>query len=183
MKDIKWYWWALLIAGGAAVLNRQRIVGTLDAIKLSNNFSLGEFIQTATGYDNVPGEAEINNLRALVQNVVQPFRDYLNRIRPAGTPERKIIPTSGYRSPVVNAAVGGSSTSDHMTGRATDFKVPGMTPQQVAEAMQKSGLPFDQLIIYPTHVHVSYKTPLRYMVMTKLNGLGGIDENGNEIDV
>ncbi|WKZ60802.1 MAG: D-Ala-D-Ala carboxypeptidase family metallohydrolase [Cyclobacteriaceae bacterium] len=183
MKNIKWYWWALLIAGGAAVLNRQRIVGNLNAIRLGTNFTLDEFIQTATGYDNVPGESEINNLRTLVQNVLQPFRDYLNRIRPAGTPERRIVPSSGYRSPLVNAAVGGSSTSDHMTGRATDFSVPGMTPNEVAEALKKSGLPFDQLIIYPTHVHVSYKTPLRYMVMTNLNGLGGIDQYGNEIDV
>lgn len=179
MKNIKWYWWALLIAGGAAVLNRQRIVGNLNAIRLGTNFTLGEFIQTATGYDNVPGEVEINNLRLLVQNVLQPLRNYLNK---------PIQISSGYRSPMVNSAVGGSSTSQHMTGQAADFSIPGMTPYEVEQVIKKLNLPFDQLIKYDLPdgrqwTHVSYAPRNRYMVMTKLNGLGGLDEYGNEIDV
>lgn len=48
--------------------------------------------------------------------------------------QRPIIPTSGYRCPVHNAAVGGARNSQHMLGRAADIRVPRMTPRDVYAA-------------------------------------------------
>ncbi len=62
--------------------------------------------------------------------------------------DKPVIVTSGYRSPAVNAAIGGSKTSDHMTGWAADIKSPGFgTAKDVWQAIRESGILFDQLIL------------------------------------
>ncbi len=62
--------------------------------------------------------------------------------------DKPVIVTSGYRSPTVNTGIGGSKTSDHMTGWAADIKVPGFgTPREVWKAIRDSGIFFDQLIL------------------------------------
>lgn len=72
---------------------------------------------------------------------------------------RPVRITSGYRSPAVNALVDGSGTSDHMTGRAADVNVDGLTGEQAAAKILALGLPFDQLIWYgyTNHVHVGLR--------------------------
>ncbi|HET6497248.1 MAG TPA: D-Ala-D-Ala carboxypeptidase family metallohydrolase, partial [Thermoleophilia bacterium] len=73
---------------------------------------------------------------------------------------RPVRVTSGYRSPAVNAAVGGSSRSQHSKGEAADIKVDGMAAPELRNAIVAAGVPFDQLIWYAPerggHVHVSY---------------------------
>jgi len=54
---------------------------------------------------------QIENLRRLCQSVLQPLRVHL---------KRPVVITSGYRSPALNRAIGGSPTSHHMQGRAAD---------------------------------------------------------------
>ncbi len=61
---------------------------------------------------------------------------------------------------VVNKAVKGSATSDHMTGRAAD--ITGGSPaenKKLFYMIQSLGLPFDQLIDEKNFawVHVSYR--------------------------
>lgn len=65
--------------------------------------------------------------------------------------------TSWYRPPDHNAAVGGSATSAHPSGRATDFKVKGMTPHEVVATLypQLARLGIDQVIEYSGHTHIS----------------------------
>lgn len=110
-------------------------------MRLSPHFLLSEFTRSATaeskGIDNKPGPEHYANLRQLAAT--------LERVRAAlGHP---IIISSGYRSPALNRAVGGSSTSDHANGLAVDFTCPGFgTAQQVCEAIIAAGIPFDQLI-------------------------------------
>ena len=82
-------------------------------MKLGKYFTLGELTQTSTGLVNSPNQDEITNLKLLVENVLDPAREELGDI---------ISVTSGYRSPLVNRAVGGSKTSAHMKGRAADIK-------------------------------------------------------------
>ena len=54
---------------------------------------------------------------------------------------------SAYRSAEVNRAVGSKTDkSQHRLGCAADFRVPGMTPDEVVKAIIKSGLPYDQVI-------------------------------------
>jgi hypothetical protein len=66
------------------------------------------------------------------------------------------------RCPALNAAVGGSQTSDHTPDAdrigATDFTAPGYgAPYDVARALADPalGLPFRQLIYEHTWVHIS----------------------------
>jgi hypothetical protein len=61
---------------------------------------------------------------------------------------RPVIITSGYRSPEANARCGGSKTSQHLLGAAADFKVTGWTARELAQAVIRSGVVFDQLIFY-----------------------------------
>lgn len=119
-------------------------------MRLSKDFILAEFTDTDTGLPNEPGQEEIRNLKLLVQKVLQPARDKFGVINV----------TSGYRSPEVNSAVGGSSaTSDHVHGRAADIQCDDMAT--VFNYIRKY-LPFKQLIwefgtdTQPKWIHVSY---------------------------
>lgn len=66
--------------------------------------------------------------------------------------------TSGYRSPAVNLAVGGATTSDHPRGLAADFVPVGLSLFAAYQRLQEGQMPaWDQLIYYPVdgHIHVS----------------------------
>lgn len=60
---------------------------------------------------------------------------------------KPLIITSGYRCEGLNKAVGGSKASQHRLCEAIDFKVKGLTNQQVACKLAASDLKFQQLII------------------------------------
>lgn len=164
---MKWKGFAIVIVVltlvvAAALLNRKRVMSNLKKNQLSKNFSLDEFVVTATGIENVPGEKEIANLKLLCEKILQPLRDAV------GQP---IIISSGFRSKAVNAAIGGSSsTSQHMTGQAADFHIPGMTNQQIIDLIRKLRLPYDQVIdeqlLGKFWVHVSYKENPRLQWLT-----------------
>jgi hypothetical protein len=69
--------------------------------------------------------------------------------------DRPIIVHSGYRSAEVNHAVGGVATSAHCHGLACDFVCSAFgTPAEVALAILKSDLEYDQLILEYGWVHV-----------------------------
>jgi len=109
-------------------------------MKLSTNFSLSELTKseaaTRLGLDNDPTQEIISSLQALVNHILQPVRDKFG----------PVVVTSGYRSPEVNKAIGGSATSDHCKGQAADFEVLGKDNRElaiwIAENMQ-----FTQLIL------------------------------------
>lgn len=126
---------------------------------LAPNFTLQELTHSATalqrGLDNTPGERELRNLRHLAF-WLQLLRDDL------GEPVRV---SSGFRTAEVNYAVGGSPSSDHMTGLAADIWADSMTPSRLAGRIQAlEYLPFDQLILYPAHLHVGIGPRLRGQV-------------------
>jgi hypothetical protein len=54
--------------------------------------------------------------------------------------------SSGLRTKKVNDAVGSKDSSQHRTGCACDFRVPGMTPDEVIKAIISSGISYDQVI-------------------------------------
>jgi hypothetical protein len=124
-------------------------------MKLSNSFNLIEFTSSETasrrGIDNTPSIAVIENLRLLCENVLQPLRDKYGK---------SINITSGYRSPKLNKAIGGSSTSQHCFGQAADIQVDKKDYLKVWEILKT--LPFDQIIFEfgtesaPDWIHVSF---------------------------
>lgn len=106
-------------------------------MNLSPNFTLVELTHTDhRELENVPNEAEIQNLYRLAQFLEQ-VRDLL---------ARPIMVNSAFRSKAVNDAVGSKDTSQHRLGCAADIRVPGMTPDEVVRAIMGSGLEYDQLI-------------------------------------
>lgn len=130
-------------------------------MRLSRNFTLDELTATQTGLPNVPTAQQIENLRALCDNILQPLRDHLGR---------PLVVTSGFRTPAVNRAVGGSATSDHCTGRAADVRTAGMNSYKLARLVIDLGLPFDQVIQSPgsARIHVSYRAKPRRQVLRKV---------------
>lgn len=122
-------------------------------------FSIAEFLHSDAAekhqVSNIPSDEELlkvlTNIKALVNNVLDPLRAIIGR---------PIIITSGYRSQQVNELVGGSKTSQHLTGKAADIHVQGYTPQQMDVVYQtiQMGFDFDQLIFYPTKniIHISW---------------------------
>ncbi len=117
---------------------------------ISKNFSFSEF--EATSYSEYRSANRItdtdvrNSIVALVMEVLQPLRDKW------GGP---LTINSGYRCPALNAKVGGVSTSQHLKGEAADIAAPD--PYKLAALAKNNGLPYDQMILYPTFVHFSHK--------------------------
>ena len=132
---------------------------------LSPNFSMAEFVASdeavRRGIRNVPGPAAIARGRNSAAG--------MERVRVALNDE-PINVTSWYRSPALNAAIGGSVNSDHMRGDAVDFKCPGYgSPLAICHAIVKSGIRFDQLIEEGTWVHISFGPRMRQQVLTMRN--------------
>lgn len=109
-------------------------------MKLSDNFSLQEFLKSQTaerrGIDNSPANWQIENMRRVANNVLQPVRNYWG----------PTVITSGFRCLELNRAIGSSDSSQHRKGQAADFEVPGYTNLEVAEWV-RDNLSFDQLIL------------------------------------
>jgi len=121
-------------------------------MRLSANFVLSEFEVTDTDLPNDVPSRYIKRIQRLVDRVLQPLRTAV------GQP---VHINSGYRSPKVNRAVGGSSTSQHMVGEAADITVSHMDSQELADAIDRLNRSYDQLIRYAPerggHVHVSLR--------------------------
>jgi hypothetical protein len=120
--------------------------------RLTTHFTLEEMIisQTAArrGLDNHPSVQVVDSLKELCEHILEPLRDLV------GGP---ILVTSGYRSPAVNAAVGGAANSQHLRGEAADIHCNNLSQQELFELVRNSGLPFDQVIDeFKNWVHVSY---------------------------
>ena len=94
-------------------------------IKLSEHYTLGELTKTSvkTKDGNIPSHVAIENLKRLCV-WLEHLRAQYNLLYDDGT--HPIVINSGYRSEEVNRKVGGSPTSNHLTGCAVDIKVYGI---------------------------------------------------------
>ena len=125
---------------------------------LTKNFSYQEMIKSSTadriGVSNDATREHVINLVNLCNFILQPVRDEFGPIRI----------NSGYRSPALNKAVGGSKTSQHCNGEAADFESSRISNPELATWVAKN-LDFDQLILefydgkdpHSGWVHCSYK--------------------------
>jgi len=125
-------------------------------MQLTPNFSMEEFTETShREFDNtLPPELMSNALRTCY--MMENIRSYLavQALRPI-----RIFVTSGYRSQLVNRAVGSDDSSDHRRADAADFKAPDFgEPFLVATALKSvvDELGIGQLIFeYGRWIHVS----------------------------
>jgi zinc D-Ala-D-Ala carboxypeptidase len=109
-------------------------------MNLTRNFSLQELIKSDTairkGIDNNPNADQIEKLKKLCENVLQPVRDHFGRVKV----------TSGFRSPELCVAIGSSVNSQHAKAEAADFEVLGVDNAEVADWVYKN-CQTDQLIL------------------------------------
>jgi hypothetical protein len=127
-------------------------------MKLSKNLDLIEVTRSTEakrrGINNSPTAEHLANLKLLSEKVFQPIRDHF---------AAPIHISSGYRSSILNNAIGGATKSQHCKGQAIDIDVDGtsITNKQIFDFI-KDNLEFDQLIFEfgndsnPDWVHVSY---------------------------
>ena len=127
-------------------------------MNLSANFTLKELTRSDTAdrldIDNTPNEEQIESLRLLCENILQPVREHFGK---------PVKINSGFRCPALNQATGGSATSDHCKGQACDFEIDGVSNPELAEWVSQN-CKYTQLILefytqgQPNSgwVHVSY---------------------------
>ena len=101
-------------------------------IHLSQHYTLGEMTKTGTGIPNIPSRVIIENLKRVCEWLEEMRYDYntLYCLKPGEDYETSksvepVVITSGFRSEDVNRAVGGSPTSNHLTGCAVDIRCAG----------------------------------------------------------
>lgn len=137
--------------------------------QLSTHFSLRELTASETadrdGIDNTPTPEALANLHTLAAT--------LEKVRAIWFNQRAIHVANGYRSPELNARVGGVPNSDHMLGYAADFHVDGLSDKEAALAIAASSVKFDQLILEPGRcVHLSINPRMRGQRLTQPGGPG-----------
>jgi hypothetical protein len=120
-------------------------------VQISQHFSYAEltFSQTAArkGIDNTPPAEAIEELRRLCSVILEPLRTMVSCA---------LHVDSGYRSALLNVAVGGAKDSAHLDGRAADLVPIGLDLRTFFDIVRNSTLPFDQVIIEcDAWVHVS----------------------------
>lgn len=127
---------------------------TKDPKQLTANFRLSEFERSDTAVqnkiDNSVPTALLPNIKRLAE-FLQELRDRLNF--------KRIDISSGYRGEALNKMVGGVTTSSHSQALAADISVPGMTVEELFQAICDSGMEFDQVIQeFGRWVHVGLST-------------------------
>ena len=149
-------------------------------IQLSPHFKLSELTASATarenGIDNTPPPKIVDNLRHLCEGTLEPLREEI---------KLPVVITSGYRCKALNERITHhSNTSQHMSGLAADFHIgdaQGSSGLSHRERLIKAfrliitsdKIDYDQVILYPTFIHVSYvsRDKNRHCI-TKANGHG-----------
>ena len=137
-------------------------------MNLTEHFTLEELTTTShREFDNTPNPDQINNLQRVAE-LLEQVKKVLG-----GKP---IMVNSAFRSLQVNNSVGSKPTSQHCLGCAADIRVPGMTPDQVVQAIRASDIQYDQLIReFDSWTHISVPNNPR---MTPRNQTLIIDKQG-----
>jgi len=132
-------------------------------MNLTDHFTLEELTHSQTaarlGLDNEPPPDVVDALTRTAHGL-EMVRVLL---------QAPILVSSGYRSPLVNRAVGGAANSQHILGEAADFTAPGFgPPEMIVRAIMRSTrpIPYDQLIVeYGRWVHISFSREPRHQAL------------------
>ena len=132
-------------------------------MKLTANITLDELTKSQVaerkGINNNPNPKQIENLKSLATNILQPVRSHF---------DKPLIISSGFRCAELCIAIGSSINSQHVAednAAAADFEIPVVDNRELAKGI-RSELEFDQLILEfyrdnePTSgwIHCSYST-------------------------
>jgi len=145
-------------------------------MRISKHISLREATHSATakrrGIENTPNEEQLDAMYKVAEFIFEPLRLYVGGA---------IKINSFFRSPKVNKAIGGVSSSQHCKGQAIDIDdvFDHKTNAEMFEYIREN-LDFDQLIWEfgdsnnPNWLHVSYvskaKNRNRVLRAVKRNG-------------
>ena len=117
-------------------------------------FTIEELTRSTTArlrnIDNTPSQLVIDNLTALVDNVLDPLREAWGK---------PIKVNSGYRCRALNKAVGGVPASQHMLGQAADITGGSQEANRdLYSLLKRLNLPVDQAINEHDFrwLHISY---------------------------
>jgi putative chitinase len=127
-----------------------------------SNFTIEELIHSETAVrqdiDNTPSEDILKNLAVLIDGLEQ-VRELLN--------SAPINISSGYRSQLLNKAIGSKTSSAHCLGYAADFTCKNFgNPHKIVQAIKASNIKYDQVIYEGTWVHISFAPALRRQTLT-----------------
>src|SRR6056300_1198368 len=110
-------------------------------MKLTENFTLAELTKSETAeknnLDNTPDAEQIECLKQLCENILQPLRDDF---------QKPLVVSSGFRSKKLSLAINSKTTSQHCKGQAADFIIPGVDNKKVFKHIIEN-LPIDQAIL------------------------------------
>ena len=121
---------------------------------ISKNFNYEEFEFSQDANElcidnHIPSEKIRFSVRLLVLNLLEPLREIV---------QRPIILNSGYRCPALNKAIGGAKNSQHLIGEASDIRCgSALEVLHLAQIVKRHKLPFDQMILYESILHLSFK--------------------------
>lgn len=140
-------------------------------MKESKYFKLEELLKSdkalAAQIENLPSWADVENLLDLAVLVLDPIREAW------GQP---LMVNSGYRSPQLNAAVGGVPTSAHMEGCAVDITLCSWSDRKISQLyslivsmVDDGAIDIDQVIYYRKKkiIHISNDLPCRKQFIVK----------------
>ena len=109
-------------------------------MNLTRNFTLQELTKSDTairkGIDNNPNADQVEKLKVLCEEILQPVRDHFGRVRV----------TSCFRTDELCQAIGSSPNSQHSRAEACDFECPGVDNAELSDCIH-SHLDYDQLIL------------------------------------
>ena len=137
----------------------------------SKYFDLDELLRSETalncGIENLPSWEDVENLHQLAIEVLDPIRIAWRQ---------PLVVTSGYRSPELNAKIGGVPNSAHLVGRAVDVRLVSWSTKSITDlfkliqSMVEDGfIEVDQVILYRKKkiVHISNEYTRRKQFIVK----------------
>jgi len=146
-------------------------------MNLTEHFTYEELTHTDhRQLDNTPNDAELANLTRLAE--------FLEQVKTL-LGDKPIMVNSAFRSKLVNDAVGSKDSSQHRVGCAADIRVPGMTPNEVVQAVIASDLGYDQIIReFDRWTHISipnstHNTPRKQALIIDKQGTRLYASEGN----
>lgn len=139
--------------GAALVCQHCASRGEVEDVHLGGGIHLSDLLRSETAraksIPNAPREGDVVRMQELAIWLLDPIQRQLG----------PLLVTSGYRSAALNAAVGGSATSAHLSGWGADVVRQGVPPEAIMEHLYESSLQWDQAILYRGHVHLGLRRP------------------------